>query len=68
MTAPFTNRGAGPVRLRCWRAVRLAFGVLLLAGACLLPGTLAADIVINEVHYEPPDKTVPEEFIERFTD
>ena len=28
--------------------------------------TLSADLVINEIHYDPPSKTIPEEFIELF--
>ena len=41
----------------CWLALAI----------CLLVITrVSAQVVINEVHYDPVDKTVPEEFIELY--
>ena len=37
---------------------------LLLASCCQAMPTLSAQVVINEIHYEPEDKTAAEEFIE----
>ncbi len=37
---------------------------LLLASCCLAMPTLSAQVVINEIHYEPENKTQAEEFIE----
>jgi len=41
-------------------------GALLLLAAGLLPAAAARDIVINEIHYDPPDSTRGEEFVELF--
>ncbi len=40
--------------------------VLLVAAAGRAPHALARGVVINELHYEPEDKTVPAEFIELY--
>ncbi|MEC9352932.1 MAG: lamin tail domain-containing protein, partial [Planctomycetota bacterium] len=40
------------------------FKYLLLAFCCLAVPQLNAQVIINEIHYEPDDKTAAEEFIE----
>ena len=40
-----------------------ALGVLAHAGGL---SHSSADVVINEIHYDPPDNTVPAEYIELF--
>ena len=41
-------------------------GLLLLLAAGFLPLAAAQEIVINEIHYDPPDNTRGEEFVELF--
>lgn len=46
--------------------MRARVGLALLSACCLATALGAGNVVINEIHYDPYDKTVPEEFIELY--
>ncbi len=48
------------------RKQRVCWGVGVVCSLVLCAYSTAQDVVINEIHYDPPDRTHPEEFIELY--
>ncbi len=57
-----------PSTVRAGRAAVIGTAIALLASVSWRPALPAADVIINEIHYSPKDKTVREEFVEVYND